>query len=116
MAIARGIPGRDLILEPLQYVLPEIWLVVVHEYGRGDVHGRDEHHSVIDVCRRTTLLDLVGDIDDLLPLLSVEDEIIRVRLHRLRSVRDGIHRGWRSMPPVSFLTKPLSWPARKRCR
>src|SRR5205823_6155537 len=31
VAISLRIPGGNVVLEPLQYVLPEVWLVVVHE-------------------------------------------------------------------------------------
>src|SRR5690349_10524059 len=37
--VAVGLPGSDVSLEPIEDVLPEIGLVVVHEDGRRDVHG-----------------------------------------------------------------------------
>ena len=58
-------------------------LVIVHEHRRRDVHRRDEHHAFADAGGGAALLDDVGDVDDLLPLLRLECEIVGVRLHGL---------------------------------
>src|SRR5205823_8134336 len=81
MPISLRIPWRDRVLEPLQNVLPKIRLMVIHENRRGDVHGGNEHHSVIDVGGGATLVDGVGDVDDLVSLFGVEGEIVCVGLH-----------------------------------
>ena len=87
VAVAVGIPRRDRLLEPIENVLPEPRLVIVHEHRRRDVHRRDEHHALANPGRGATALDVVGDVDDLLALLRVEGEIVRVRLHVVVRVR-----------------------------
>src|SRR4051812_38111810 len=112
VAIATGVPGCYVVLEPIEDVLPEIRLVVVHEYGCGDMHRGDENHSVVDVGRGATFFDALGNVDDLLALLRVKGEIISMGLHDGPFAVEG---GWHFTPPVSFVTKPSCQPARKRC-
>src|SRR5439155_7743072 len=102
-------------LQPIENILPEIRLVIVDEYRCGDVHRRNEHHAVDDVGLRAALLDVVGDVDDLLAALRVEGEIVRVRLHEESRGR-AAEGGWGTAPPVCFSTKPSSGYARKRCQ
>src|SRR5205807_8163119 len=56
-------------------------LVVVDEHGGGDMHRGDEHHAVVEMRRRATVLDFVRDVDDLLPAFCVEGEIRRMCFH-----------------------------------
>src|SRR6476660_7930725 len=48
VAVSLGVPRRDGLLEPIEDVLPESRLVVVHEYGGRDMHRRGEHHPLAD--------------------------------------------------------------------
>src|SRR5688572_13708127 len=82
VAIVVGVPGCNAVLEPIEDVLPQTRLVIVDEDRRGDVHGRHEHEALADSGGRATGLDLIGDVDDLLTMLRVEGEILRVRLHQ----------------------------------
>jgi hypothetical protein len=81
MTILIGLPGRDALLEPIENVLPQSGLVIVDEDRRGDMHRRDEDKAFANARRGTTGLDVVGDVDDLLPILRGEGEIRGVRLH-----------------------------------
>src|SRR3569833_2437703 len=74
--IAVRIPRRDGALEPIENVLPQPGLVVVHEHRGRDVHRRDEHHSLCDRRRRATALHVVGDVDDVVPLFRVDREVV----------------------------------------
>jgi hypothetical protein len=79
--VAGRIPRRDGLVEPVEDVVPQPGLVVVHEDGRRDVHRRDEHESLPHGARRDLLLHLVRDVDDLLTLLRGEPEVVGVTGH-----------------------------------
>jgi len=74
-------PWRHPVLQPVEDVLPETRLVVVDEDRRRDMHGRDEHHSLVDAGGRAAFLDFLRNVDDLLAGLRVERQIRRVKLH-----------------------------------
>src|SRR5258705_3205079 len=82
VAVLRGVPRRDALLEPVQNVRPESRLVVVDEDGGGDVHRGDEHQALRDAGSGTTGLDVVGDVDDLLPFGGPEGSIVGMDSHR----------------------------------
>ena len=81
--VAARVPRRDRLLQPFQDVLPEPRLVIVDEHRSADVHRRDEHEALANPARTDLLLDLVGDVDDLLALLGLEPEVVRVGGHRV---------------------------------
>ena len=87
--VALGIPRSDRLLEPIENVLPEPRLVIVHKDRRRDVHGRDEHHALANPGGGAAALDLLGDVDDLLALLRLEGEIVGMRLHVTKACEGG---------------------------
>src|ERR1051325_3635972 len=51
------------------------------------MHGRREHHALVDAGSGSTPVHLIGDVDDLLAPFSLEGEIFSVRFHvRLRDI------------------------------
>src|SRR6476620_11459293 len=111
--IALRVPRCDRLLEPIENVLPQARLVIVHKHRRGDVHRRDQHHSLLDRRGGTALLDFVRDVDDLLTLLGVEGEILRVCLH-VSSPPPPPSAYWWLVPTAQrmFDPKPLFRPSR----
>src|SRR5215831_329922 len=79
--VTLGIPRRDGVFEPVLDVVPQPRFVIVHEHRRGDMHGGHEDEPFRHPARADLLLDGVRDIDDLLPLLRVEPQIVGVALH-----------------------------------
>src|SRR5438876_1266782 len=79
--VAGGIPRGDGFFEPLEDITPQAGFVIVHEYGRRDVHRAHEREALQHAALGDLSGDLVGDVDDLLPLLRVEPEIVGVALH-----------------------------------
>src|SRR5919198_1811271 len=111
MPVAVGLPRRDVVLEPIEDVLPKAGLMIVHEHRRGDVHRRHEDHALVNVGSRATSIDTVRDVDDLLAAFRVEGEIVGMGLHWRWRGRPS-KGGWRSVPPVCFTTKLSVGPAR----
>ena len=95
VAVALRIPRRDGRLKPPQDVRPEPRLVVVHEDGRGDVHGTHQHETFRDATLANLLGDLVGDVDDFLPRLRLEPEVMGVSRHSRSPARERGERGLR---------------------
>src|SRR5258708_29633347 len=81
VAIPRGTPRGDGPPEPLQEVCPESGLMVIHEDRRRDVHGTNQHETFTPLANLHFLHNLVSYVDDLLPPLRVEPEIVSPRLH-----------------------------------
>src|SRR3954454_4204023 len=101
--VRRLLPARrrDLV-EPLQRVLLETGLVVVHPDGGGDVHRRDEHHPLRDAGLVDGALHVLGDPDELAPAPSVEGHVLGVRLHQSSLVAfAGSCPPWRDCSPWS---------------
>src|SRR5262249_7742210 len=100
------VPGCDGPLEPLENVLPQPRLMIVHEDGRGDMHRGGEHHPLLDSGGGSTLVHRVGDVDDLLALFRLESEVVGMRLHsRWQPWSKG---GWVCAQSVCFDPKLLS--------
>src|ERR1700741_2349640 len=72
---------RRQLLEPYLEVVDEPTLPIVDVHGRGDVHCRDEDHPFLHAPLLDDGCDLVGDANELLPLLRVEPEILSCRRH-----------------------------------
>src|SRR6266480_3126220 len=86
VAVALGVPGRDGRLQPFQDVGPESRLVIVHEHRGGNVHRTYEDEALLDAALTYLRRYFVGDVDDLLPLLGGEPQIVRMTLHSLTPV------------------------------
>ena len=64
--------------QPVQDVMPEPRLMVIHEHRCRNVHRRDERHPLLDAGRPKLLRHLIGDVDDLLQALGVKPEVMGV--------------------------------------
>ena len=84
VSIPVRIPRSDVLLEPIENVLPQAGLMVVHEHGCGNVHRAHEHHPFVDAGRASTFLDFISDVDDLLTALGIEREVVGMCLHGSR--------------------------------
>ena len=70
--VRRLLPRRRReLVEPLERVLEDAGLVVVDPDAGGDVHRRDEHEPLGDAGLVDGGLDVVGDADELAPLVRV---------------------------------------------
>ncbi len=45
------------------------------------MHGRDQDEPLLDTTRGDLRGHLLGDVDDLLPILGVKPQVLRVGLH-----------------------------------
>src|SRR5712691_7282763 len=81
MPVPLGIPRRDGGVEPLEDVRPQSRFVIVHEYGRGDVHRAHQREPLCYTTLPDLLGDLPGDVDDFLALLGGEPEVVCMGLH-----------------------------------
>src|SRR5712691_769000 len=81
VTIALRIPRRDRALEPLQDVIPQSRLVIVHEYRRRDVHRADQYDPLADPAFLDLTGHFVGDVDDFLAAFGIEPEVVRLGLH-----------------------------------
>src|SRR5687768_1619319 len=88
--------GREL-LQPLLKIVDQAVLPVVDVHGGSDVHRRDEDDPFLHAALFHGCGDLVGDADELLPLLRVEPQIVGKCFHgidestNLRIVGSGTH-------------------------
>src|SRR6185295_19860030 len=79
--VAARIPWRDGVLQPMQDVVPEPRLVIVHEDRGTDVHRAYQDEAFLDSAGSDLRHHLVGDVDDLLAALGLEPEVMSVRCH-----------------------------------
>src|SRR5689334_15279795 len=69
-------------IEPLDEVLLQPGLLVVHPDAGGDVHRGDEAHALRDLRARDDLRDALGDVHELPARARVEPEVLGVRAHQ----------------------------------
>ena len=95
--VGRRLPAwRGNLVEPLQHVVVQARLVVVHPHPGGDVHGRNQSHAFEDAGLVDGPLDVRGDSHHLPAAGGLERLVHRVRLHL-------------PTPPPSFSDKQSSW-------
>src|SRR5438045_3640196 len=61
VTVLAGVPRRHRLLEPIEDILPQIWLMVVNEDRRRDVHRGGEDHALPNSRGGAASLDRIGD-------------------------------------------------------
>src|SRR5262249_12036690 len=85
-------------IQPLDQVLLQPGLLVVHPDAGCDVHRGDEAEPLGDVRRRDDLGDSLGDVDELAPRAGVEPEIVGMGPHHATTASASISMSaWSSM-------------------
>src|SRR5579864_1946458 len=72
------------MFEPLVDIFDQPAFVVVHVHARGDVHGRDEHHSFFDAAFANDFLYLRCNVHVSAMRLGMEFEIFSKSLHLVK--------------------------------
>src|SRR5713101_2906920 len=81
LVVLVGQARRRQLLEPGLEVFDQPVLPIVDVHAGGDVHRRDERHAVLDAALLDDPGHVIGDADELLPLLRVEPQVIGEHFH-----------------------------------